>query len=204
MIKRVLKPGIYYIAVSNLSNEETGNYSFRVDFTTTIKLPDLAVDFVGVDRRSVVAGEMIRVDYDRSNTGNEDSVEFAHGLYLSADAIITTEDIQLIYFTSARMSAGTSEESYFEVIIPTNTIPDIYYLGYILDSDMQVQETDETNNTGFAEITVVGPFLDDDEALVLVGGLGDIAGKDIQHHSGNVFEQVLLTGPSIKLKAKPG
>ena len=96
----------------------------------------------------------------------------------------------------------SEERSYFEVYIPINTIPSIYYLGYILDSDMQIQESDETNNTGIAEITVVGPFSYDDGDLVL-DGLGDIAEEDIQHPSGNVFNQVLVTGPSIKLKAKP-
>ena len=203
LIKRVVERGIYDIAVSNLSYKETGNYSFRVDFTETIKLPDLAVDFVGVDKSSAVAGETIRVDYDRSNTGDEDSGEFAHGLYLSADKIITNKDTQLANFSKTTASAGESKEFYFEVTIPTDTIPGIYYLGYILDSDMKIQESDETNNTGFVVISVGGPISDDDGALVL-GGLGDIAGENIQHPNGNVFTQVLLTGRYIKLKARPG
>ena len=331
LITRVLKPRIYDIAVSNLSYKETGNYTFRVDFTTTIKLPDLSVDFVSVDRRSVVAGEAIRVNFQRSNTGDEDSGEFSHGLYLSADEIITTGDTQLVYFAKASVGAGVSEERHFyeaiipentisgiyhigyvldfdmqiqesdetnnsdyaeitveesisgdddglpdlvvdfvgvdrrsvaagemirvnyyrsntgfedsdefshglylsadeiittddtrlanfaktsvsagesgglysEVIIPENTIPGIYYLGYILDSDRQIDEFDEANNTDYAVIMVVGPISDDDDTFVL-GGLGDIVGEDIQHPNGNVFDQILLTGPSIKLKAKPG
>ena len=55
-ITRELNRGTYYIAVSAFSNEETGKYSLRVDFTEAIKLPDLAVDSVSVDKRSVVAG----------------------------------------------------------------------------------------------------------------------------------------------------
>ena len=39
---------------------------------------------------------------------------------------------------------------------------------------------------------------------IIVSGSGDIAGTNIQHPNGNIFDQVLLTGPSIKLKAKPG
>ncbi len=202
LIKRVVERGIYDIAVSNLSYKETGNYSFRVDFTETIKLPDLAVDFVGVDKSSAVAGETIRVDFDRSNTGDEDSGEFARGLYLSADKIITNKDTQLANFSKTTASAGELKEFYFEVTIPTDTIPGVYYLGYIVDSSMQVQESDETNNTGFAEITVVEPPYDDG-GLVL-DGLGRLAGENIQHPNGNVFTQVLLTGPSIRLKAKPG
>ena len=48
----------------------------------------------------------------------------------------------------------------FRIIIPRDTIPGIYYLGYILDSDKQIQESDETNNSDYAEITVEKP-LDD-------------------------------------------
>ena len=49
-----------------------------------------------------------------------------------------------------------------------------------------------------ATITVTGPV-----PLILTGS-GSIAGEDIQHPSGNIFDQVLLTGESIKLQAKPG
>ena len=323
LITRVLNPGTYYIAVSNFSFEKTGPYSLRVDFTATTKLPDLAVDFIGVDRKSVLAGEKIRVDFHRSNMGDEDSGEFAHGLYLSKDIIIsardtTTRDTQLIYFTSASMSAGASEESYYELIIPENTIPGIYYLGYILDVNIQIAESDEKNNEDYVELKVeeppddhgntrdtattlelgrftsghlgtredidffrfelnsagtitvfttgatntdggligstprgptlanrdggseenflitwvlnpgtyyihvlpsfhrgTGPYslfvdftettkLPGDDGDLVLGGFGDIAGEDIHHQSGNFFDQVLLTGPYIKLKAKPG
>ncbi len=203
LITRVLNPGTYYIAVSNFSFEKTGPYSFRVDFTETIKLPDLAVDSINVDRKSVIAGESVRVGFNRSNTGDKNSGIFAHEIYLSADKNITIRDTRLLNLTKISMNAGASGRISFEVIIPTDTIPGIYYLGYILDSDMQIKETDETNNTGFAEIKVSEPISDDGGDLVL-GGFGDIAGEDIQHPSGNVFDQILLTGPYIKLKAKPG
>ena len=52
--------------------------------------------------------------------------------------------------------------------------PGIYYIGYILDSERQVEETDETNNTGFATITVKAPISDDDHGNLVLGGLGDI------------------------------
>ncbi len=37
---------------------------------------------------------------------------------------------------------------------------------------------------------------------LVLEGLGDVVGEDIQHPSGNVFDQVLLTGQSVKLRAK--
>ncbi len=39
---------------------------------------------------------------------------------------------------------------------------------------------------------------------LIIGGTGDIAGEDIMHPNGNVFDQVLLTGQSIQLQAKTG
>ncbi len=43
----------------------------------------------------------------------------------------------------------------------------------------------------------------DPDALI-ISGTGDIAGEDIMHPNGNIFDQVLLTGQSIQLRAKPG
>ncbi len=37
---------------------------------------------------------------------------------------------------------------------------------------------------------------------LILEGLGDVVGEDIVHPNGNVFDQVLLTGQSVKLRAK--
>ena len=47
------------------------------------------------------------------------------------------------------------KDPFYEVIIPEYTPSGTYYLGYILDFKIQIVESDETNNTGYAEITVV-------------------------------------------------
>ncbi len=202
LITRKLDPGTYYIVVGSPG---PGPYTLRVNFSESVKLtgPDLTVDFVLADRWSVATGEMISVDFNRSNTGDKTSGEFTDGFYLSTDKVITTGDTLLVDDTTVSMRAGVSERFYAEITIPPNTIPGIYYIGYILDSFMQVEESDETNNTGFATITVEAPISDDDHGDLVLGGLGDIAGEDIQHPSGNFFDQVLLTGPYIKLKAEP-
>ncbi len=50
-----------------------------------------------------------------------------------------------------------------------------------------------------AVITVAAPSV----PLVL-DGTGDIAGENIQHPNGNIFDQILLTGETIQLQARPG
>ena len=41
------------------------------------------------------------------------------------------------------------------------------------------------------------------EAPLILDGSGDISGEKIMHSNGNIFDQVLLTGESIRLQARP-
>ncbi len=71
-----------------------------------------------------------------------------------------------------------------------------------------------TASTSFwVQITNAGGTADSDTAVITVAapsvplvldGSGDIAGENIQHANGNVFDQILLTGESVQLQAKPG
>jgi len=65
----------------------------------------------------------------------------------------------------------------------------------------------------WVRITNAGGTVDSDTAVITVAapsvplvldGTGDIAGENIQHPNGNVFDQILLTGESIQLQARPG
>ena len=70
-----------------------------------------------------------------------------------------------------------------------------------------------TASTNFwVQITNAGGSADSDTAVITVAtpsvplvldGSGDIAGENIQHPNGNVFDQILLTGESIQLQARP-
>ena len=63
---------------------------------------------------------------------------------------------------------------------------------------VQITNAGGTANSDTAVITVAAPSV----PLVLDGS-GDIAGENIQHPNGNVFDQILLTGESIRLQARP-
>ena len=63
----------------------------------------------------------------------------------------------------------------------------------------QITNASGTSDSETAVITVAAPSV----PLVLDGS-GDIAGENIQHPNGNVFDQILLTGESIQLQARPG
>ncbi len=64
----------------------------------------------------------------------------------------------------------------------------------------------------WVQITNAGGAADSDTAAITIAapsvplvldGTGDIAGENIQHANGNVFDQILLTGESVQLQAKP-
>jgi len=70
-----------------------------------------------------------------------------------------------------------------------------------------------TASTSFwVQITNAGGIADSDTAVITIAapsvplvleGTGDVAGENIQHPNGNVFDQILLTGESIRLLARP-
>ncbi len=63
---------------------------------------------------------------------------------------------------------------------------------------VQVNNAGGTANSDTSVITIAAPAV----PLVLEG-TGDIAGENIMHPNGNIFDQILLTGESIQLQARP-
>ena len=63
---------------------------------------------------------------------------------------------------------------------------------------VQITNAGGTANSDTAVVTVAAPAV----PLVL-DGTGDIAGENIQHANGNIFDQILLTGETIRLQARP-
>ncbi len=63
----------------------------------------------------------------------------------------------------------------------------------------QVSNAGGSTDSNTAVITVTAP-----PVPLVLDGSGDIAGENIQHPNGNVFDQILLTGEFVQLQAKPG
>ena len=63
----------------------------------------------------------------------------------------------------------------------------------------QVSNAGGNTDSDTAVITVTAP-----PVPLVLDGSGDIAGENIQHPNGNVFDQILLTGEFVQLQAKPG
>ncbi len=79
-------------------------------------------------------------------------------------------------------------------------------------SSLNKGEVNETSSCWVRVSQIAGGSVDSDTAVITVSvpavplvleGTGDIAGENIQHPNGNVFDQILLTGESIRLQARP-
>jgi len=93
-------------------------------------------------------------------------------LYLSADAVITTDDYYLGSRTYSDLLAGGSSSATTTVTIPASVPPGTYYAGAIADSNDDVFESDETNNggTGGDTIQITAPTTGSDLVMTEVKG----------------------------------
>jgi len=69
----------------------------------------------------------------------------ASGFYASTDGYITTSDYYLgaVYWN---MPSGSNVQSSVTVNVPTSIPSGSYYIGYVVDSNSNVNESDEENN----------------------------------------------------------
>ncbi len=121
------------------------------------------------------------------------SQEVASGASASLSVAATGDDLTYQWFT------GNSGDTAAPVSGATAGTLETGALTASTSFWVQITNAGGTADSETAVITVSAPSI----PLVLDGS-GDIAGEDIQHANGNVFDQILLTGESVQLQAKPG
>lgn len=98
----------------------------------------------------LISGGQSPVDVQIVNEGGADASSFRAGLYLSADASVTTTDTLLaeVFPVSVGWSGPTRTIGYqLTAAVPASISPGAYTLGLIVDVDGGVTESDESNNT---------------------------------------------------------
>ncbi len=121
------------------------------------------------------------------------SQEIASGASASLSVTASGDDITYQWFT------GNSGDTANPVAGATAGTLDTGSLTASNSFWVQITNAGGTAESETAVVTVAAPAV----PLVLDGS-GDIAGENIQHANGNVFDQILLTGESVQLQAKPG
>ena len=122
--------------------------------------PDLTSSGLSFGPNTVDAGQSIQVSEAIFNQGLADSSAFRVGIYLSADATITTSDILIAVRNLPSLPIGiTSAVSGVTTFIPSNTPGGTYFVGIIVDDLDAIVESDEGNNAlaAFGSLTVTIP-----------------------------------------------
>ena len=120
------------------------------------------------------------------------SQEVASGASASLSVAASGDDLTYQWYT------GNSGDTAAPVAGVTGSTLDTGALNASTSFWVQVTNAGGTADSETAVITVAAPSV----PLVLDGS-GDIAGENIQHPNGNVFDQILLTGETIELQARP-
>ena len=121
------------------------------------------------------------------------SQDVPSGASVSLSVAASGDDLTYQWFT------GNSGDTASPVAGATGSTLDTGALSASTSFWVQITNSGGTADSETAVITVAAPSV----PLVLDGS-GDIAGENIQHANGNVFDQILLTGESVQLQAKPG
>jgi subtilase family serine protease len=148
-----VEPGRYYVgAVADPSDahQETdeANNGFAGTVIDVVRDVDLRMIALSVASTRVSRGGSLEVTSAVENAGvTVTSAPYLQiGLYLSADADITTADRAIGWRTVASLAAAASSTGVVSVLVPADVAPGGYYLGGIADSYAQQPESDETNN----------------------------------------------------------
>ncbi len=169
LISRELNPGTYYIAVSHFSNEETGNYSFRIDFTESISSVDLVLGGSGD-----IAGEDIL--HPNGNvfdqvllTGQSITLQAKPGQITRVSFMDEDEDIVQVEFSGAGSFTLTLDSvSFIPAALPSRYNQNIMYVTG--KPSVVIEEAD--SNTFFSIFTV-GTINAVNQALFPVGQVYD-------------------------------
>ena len=130
-------------------------------------------------------GDSIQVHCDIRNGGGDSTTPALYGpvyvhYYASTNTTITPSDYYLGLVSISEISAGYSADSDWFGNIPLSVPPGDYWIGWIIDPNNTIPETNESNNTAYKEgyqLTVLGMHYDshviDDDSSGQSNGDGD-------------------------------
>ena len=117
-------------------------------------LQDVGEAYRVVSPNPVTPGDTVTVSCKVQNRGNFLAGGFSVSFYVSTDTTITTGDSLLGTKWIGRLDASQSVNVSWSGPFPLSS-PGTCYLGWIIDGDDMVAESNETNNTAYKQITVV-------------------------------------------------
>ena len=142
----------YYREVDPLGDDRKGARFLYPDSTTETDVAGSAFNRDDDDTNALVysppaatMGETVPMEFTFHNLSTNQQ-HFDVGFYLSTDEHISTSDVLLGMNYGAWGDPGFSGTYTKYVTIPANTAPGTYYLGFLIDPNNAVGETNEGNN----------------------------------------------------------
>ena len=148
----------YADATTILSETDESNNKANIAVTIQAQTsPDLTVQNSLLSPISLLAGESTTMSADIMNIGNANASSFNFKSYLSLNPTFESyNDIELTDATSniASLNAGATSAYNRSVGIPANTVPGVYYVLFVVDSENAITEQNKENNIAYATLTV--------------------------------------------------
>ncbi len=155
---QTLAPGAYFFFAAAIAPglvELNSQNNFAVTPPTVVKAP--APDLIPLQVRGPIrlaAGELFPLTRTFANQGNRPSAAANYRYYLSANPIITTDDVLLQIQTptgfvdSKSVTLAVNQQDYATDIVqlPSDVPAATYYIGALIDPEGQIAEADKDNN----------------------------------------------------------
>jgi hypothetical protein len=120
--------------------------------------PDLTCSSFDFSPDNASPGDVITLNSTVMNGGNVASPEIDVHFYLSTDNIITETDYSLGQATVSHLDPLESITIESVLILPSSLDDGEYFVSYFIDQEDDLNESNENNNTGVAENTIIyGP-----------------------------------------------
>jgi subtilase family serine protease len=122
--------------------------------------PDLIIESISGVPTTATAGDSLNLMVCTKNIGSLDTQKsFKFAIYHSDNDIITSFDTKIGEMTIASLAKDSSICRSIQVKLPNVIAAGDNWLGAIIDSDSEIQEEDETNNTFKVKFTNLAPDL---------------------------------------------
>ena len=163
-------------------------------------LPDLTAGNLSVSDTAPFLGEALTVTWDIGNIGPGAAAGATSGIYLSADATVTTSDLRIGTLpVSGFVTPGTSAPQSGLFHLEGFIAPGTYHLGVIADPFGATAEENEGNNTGptvVIDLTTAAPVVLDNGGGT-PGGFASIARALTAAEAGAVITVVPTNYPAV-------
>jgi len=149
-------PGTYYVGWIIDANDsvsesnESNNIAYKTGYQLTVNatpadLFDRGESYRYFSPTSIMAGQNFTVGTDIQNSGGSHAYDFKIDFYASTNTTISTADY-LLCSVNIGVAAGSWENADCAASFPSSVPPGTYYVGWIIDADNQISESNESNN----------------------------------------------------------